>query len=58
MRLLFAIGIVVLIGIGITLQMRFPPNRLAVVEATAGAPIYIVDANHVKTLPEQQIPLP
>jgi len=56
MRLLFAIGIVALIGIGITLQIRFPPNRVAVVEATA--PIYIIDANHVKTLPEQETPLP
>jgi hypothetical protein len=58
MRLLFSIGIVALIGIGITLQMRFPPNRVAVVEATAGAPIYIINANHLKTLPEQEIPLP
>ena len=56
MRLLFAIGIVALIGIGITLQIRFPPNRVAVVEATA--PIYIIGANHVKTLPEQETPLP
>jgi hypothetical protein len=56
MRLLFAIGIVALIGIGITLQIRFPANRVAVVEATA--PIYIINANHVKTLPEQEVPLP
>ena len=56
MRLLFAIGIVALIGIGITLHIRFPPNRVAVVEATA--PIYIIDANYVKTLPEQETPLP
>ena len=56
MRLLFAIGIVALIGIGITLQIRFPPNRVALVEATA--PMYIVDRNYVKTLPEQEVPLP
>ena len=56
MRLLFAIGIIALVGIGIMLQIRFPPDRVAVVEATA--PIYIVDANYVKTLPEQETPLP
>jgi hypothetical protein len=58
MRLLLAaIGIVALIGTGTAVQMRFPSKQVAVAEATAGVPVYKIDANYVKTLPEQEIPL-
>ena len=59
MRLLLpAIAIAVLIVTGTALQMRFPSKQAAVAEATLGVPIYKIDASHVKTLPEQEIPLP
>jgi hypothetical protein len=57
MRLL-TIGMVALAVTGIALQIRFPPNQVAVAEATAGARIYKIDASYVKTLPEQEAPLP
>jgi hypothetical protein len=58
MRLLIpAIGIAVLIVTGTALQMRFPSKQVAV-EATLGGPVYKIDANYVKTLLDQEIPLP
>jgi hypothetical protein len=56
--LLPATGIVVLIVIGTALQIRFPSKQVAVADATLGVPVYKIDANYVKTLPEQEIPLP
>ena len=58
MRLLLpAIGIVVLIATGYALQTHFSSNRV-VAETALGAPVYDIPANYVKTLPEQEIPLP
>jgi hypothetical protein len=56
--LLPAIGIVALIGTGTAVQLRFPSKQVAVAEATAGVAVDKIDANYVKTLPEQEIPLP
>jgi hypothetical protein len=54
--LLPAIGIVALIATGTALQIHFSSKQVAVADATPGAPVY--DVNYVKTLPEQEIPLP
>jgi len=56
--LLPAIGIAVLIVTGTALQTRFSSKQAAVAEVTTGVPVYKIDASHVKTLPEQEIPLP
>ena len=56
--LLPAIGIVVLIVTGTALQMHFPSKQVAVADATPGVPVYKIDANYMKTPPEQEIPLP
>jgi hypothetical protein len=56
--LLPAIGITVLMVTGTALQTHFSSKRSAVAEATTGVPVYKIDANYVKTLPEQEIPLP
>jgi hypothetical protein len=56
--LLPAIGIVVLTIIGTALQIHFPSKPVAVADATSGVPVYKVQADYVKTLPEQEIPLP
>jgi hypothetical protein len=56
--LLPAIGITVLIVTGTALRTHFSSKRSAVAEATTGVPVYKIDANYVKTLPEQEIPLP
>jgi hypothetical protein len=55
--LLPALGIVVLIATGAALQTHFSSNRV-VAEATLGVPVYDIRADYVKTLPEQEIPLP
>jgi hypothetical protein len=51
------IGIVVLIATGTALQNHFSSNRV-VAETALGAPVYDIPADYVKTLPEQEIPLP
>ena len=56
--LLPAIGIVVLIVIGTALQIHFPSKQVAVADATPDVTVYKIDANYMKTLPEQEIPLP
>lgn len=56
--LLPVIGIVVLIATGYALQTHFSSNQVAVAEATLGVPVYEIHAIYVKTLPEQEIPLP
>ena len=59
MRLLVpAIGIAVLVVTGTALEMRFPSKQVAAAEATLGVPVYKIDASYVKTLLEQEIPLP
>ena len=59
MRLLLpAIAIAVLIVTGTALQIRFPSKQVTAAEATAGVPVYKIDANYMKTLPQQEIPLP
>jgi hypothetical protein len=56
--LLPAIAIVVLIVTGTALQIHFPSNQVAVADATRGVPVYKIQADYVKALPEQEIPLP
>jgi hypothetical protein len=57
MRLLLPIiGIVVLIVTGTALQTHFSSSHVALAEATLVVPVN--DANYVKTLPDQEIPLP
>jgi hypothetical protein len=57
--LLPAIGIVALSTTGYALQTHFSSNEVAVAETTLGVPVYEIHAsNYVKTLPEQEIPLP
>ena len=56
--LLPAIGIVVLIVTGTALQIHFPSKQVAVADATPDVTVYKIDANYMKTLPEQEIPLP
>jgi hypothetical protein len=53
-------GIVVLSVIGIALQTHFSSKYVALAEATLGVPVYELHANKqdMKTLPEQEIPLP
>jgi len=61
MRLLLpVIGIVVVIVTGIALQTRFSSNQVAAAEAALGISVHELYANRrdVKTLPEQEIPLP
>jgi hypothetical protein len=53
--LLPALGIAVLIVTGTALQIRFPSKQVAAAES---APVYKIDANYLKTLTEQEIPLP
>ena len=55
--LLPAIGIGVLILTGTALQTHFSSNQVAV-EATFGVPVYDIPADYMRTLPEQEIPLP
>jgi hypothetical protein len=47
-----------LIVTGIALQIHFPSKQVAVADATSGVPVYTIQADYVKTLPEQEIPLP
>jgi hypothetical protein len=56
--LLPAIGITVLIVTGTALQTHFSSKQVAVAKATTGVAFYKIDANYVKTLPEQEVPLP
>ena len=56
--LLPAIGVVVLIATGTALQAHFASKQVAAAEATVGVSVYELHANYVKTLPEQEIPLP
>ena len=58
--LLPVVGIVVLIVTGIALQTHFSSNQVAVAEVTHGVPVHELHVNKrdVKTLPEQEIPLP
>jgi hypothetical protein len=56
--LLPAIGIVVLIVTGTVLQIHFPSKQVAVADASLSVPIYKIQADYVKTLPEQEAPLP
>ena len=56
--LLPAIGIVVLIVTWYALEIRFAPKHVAEAGANVGIPVYDLHANHVKTVPEQEIPLP
>jgi hypothetical protein len=55
--LLPAIGIAVLIATGYALQTHFSSNRV-VTEATLGVPVYDIPPDYVRTLSEQEIPLP
>jgi len=58
--LLPAIGIAALVVTGTALQTHFSSNDVAMAETTLGVPVYDIqaNANYVKTLPEQEIPLP
>ena len=58
--LLPAIGIAALVVTGTALQTHFSSNDVAMAETTLGVPVYEIqaNANYVKTLPEQEIPLP
>ena len=58
--LLPAIGIAALVVTGTALQTHFSSNDSAMAETTLGVPVYDIqaNANYVKTLPEQEIPLP
>jgi hypothetical protein len=56
--LLPVIGIIVLVITGTALQIHFPSKQVAVADATLGVPIYKNQADYVKTLREQEIPLP
>jgi hypothetical protein len=58
--LLPTIAIVVLIVIGCAIQIHFSPNHVSGAETRLGVPVYELHANQrdVKTLPEQEIPLP
>jgi hypothetical protein len=61
MRLLLpVIGIVALVVTGTALQTHFSSNQAAVAEATLGVPVYELHVNKrdMKTLPDQEIPLP
>jgi len=61
MRFLFpAIGITVLIVIWYALEIRFAPKHVAAAGTNLGVPVYDLHANKrdVKTLPEEEIPLP
>jgi len=57
--LLPAIGIAALVVTGTALQ-TLSSNDVAMAETTLGVPVYEIqaNANYVKTLPEQEIPLP
>ena len=58
--LLPAVGIAALVVTGTALQTHFSSNDVAMAETTLGVPVYDIqaNANYVKTLPEQEIPLP
>jgi hypothetical protein len=58
--LLPAIGIAALVVTGTALETHFSSNDVAMAETTLGVPVYDIQANpnYVKTLPEQEIPLP
>jgi hypothetical protein len=53
-----AIGITALVVTGSALQTHFSSNQVAMAETTLGVPVYEIHANYVKTLPDQEIPLP
>jgi hypothetical protein len=57
--LLPAIGIAILIVIGTALQTHFSPKQVAAADASLGIPLRELPTNRdVKTLPEQETPLP
>jgi hypothetical protein len=58
--LLPAIGVFILIVTGYAIQIRFPPNHVAEAETKLGISVYDIHANKrdVKTVPEQEVPLP
>jgi hypothetical protein len=58
--LLPAVGIVVLLVTGYAIQIHFPSNHVSEVETRLSPSVYDLHANErdVKTLPDQEVPLP
>jgi hypothetical protein len=56
--LLPTIGIAVLVVVRTALQIHFAPKRVAEAGVIPGIPVQEFPANYVKTLPEQEVPLP
>ena len=56
----FLLPAAALVVTGTALQIHFSSNDVAMAETTLGVPVYEIqaNANYVKTLPEQEIPLP
>jgi hypothetical protein len=58
--LLPVVGIVVLLVTGYAIQIRFSPNHVSGAETRFGPSVYGLHVNErdVKTLPEEEVPLP